>query len=161
MLSGYFPCRKECKNGELNPMKIALTVWGKWISPVLDSAQTLLVAEIENGTITNRQLFTIEGEPPSSLCKLLKNQEVTVLICGAISEYPSKVLESDSLTVVPFIAGNTEAILRTVSKGKPLVPRFLMPGCKLKTLLLGNTGNGNRRRRGSDAPGNRCCGKKW
>jgi predicted Fe-Mo cluster-binding NifX family protein len=137
-------------------MKTALTVWGKWISPVFDSAQTILIAEIENGSIVNRQLFTFEAEHPSSLAKLLKNQEVAVLICGAISEYPARVLENESLAVVPFITGNTEAILQTLARGKPIVPCYLMPGCKVRNFLRQTDGNGS----GKAAPGNTCCRKK-
>ena len=131
-------------------MKTAITVWGKWISPVFDSASTILIADIEKGAIENRQLLNVETDSPIALAKLLKGQGVTVLICGAISEYPAKILEGESLQLVPFITGNAETILETLARGRPIVPLYLMPGCKIRNLL--NQAGGN-----TDSPRKRCC----
>lgn len=119
-------------------MKTALTVWGKWISPVFDAAQTFLIAEINDGQVQNRQLFKMETDSPLALAKLLKSEGVSTLICGAISEHPSQVLENESLRVIPFITGCTDAVLETLAKGKSIVPLFLMPGCKIRNLLCQN-----------------------
>jgi predicted Fe-Mo cluster-binding NifX family protein len=132
-------------------MKTALTVWGEWISPVFDSAQTLLVVEFENRSVVNRQLIPFDAEHPSVLAKMLKKQNVSVLICGAISEYPARVLENEALELIPFISGNANEVLNTLAKGKSIVPVFLMPGCRRRNLMRSKTGNG------TNPPGSRCC----
>lgn len=132
-------------------MKTALTVWGKWISPVFDSAQTLLVVEIKDSAIVDRQLVPFDAENPSALAKMLKKQNVSVLICGAISEYPARVLENEALDLIPFISGDTDEVLDTLVQGNSVEPGFLMPGCRRRNLMRG------RVRNGGNSPGRRCC----
>ena len=132
-------------------MKTALTVWGKWISPVFDSAQTLLVAEIEDGAVINRQLIPFDADQPSALVKMLKKRDVYTLICGAISEYPARVLENEALEHIPFISGNADEVLSTLASGNAIVPIFLMPGCRRRNLVR------NKNRSETNPPGGKRC----
>ncbi len=43
-------------------MKIALTVWGNRISPVFDSAQTLLVAQIKNDKVIKKSYERFDSD---------------------------------------------------------------------------------------------------
>jgi hypothetical protein len=61
---------------------------------------------------------------------MLQEQNVSVFICGAISEYLATIIEADSIALIPFISGGTDEILRVLASGDSIVPRFLMPGCK-------------------------------
>jgi len=116
-------------------MKIAITVWGNRISPVFDSAQTLLVAEICRDEVVSRQIEVFQAGLFSPFMELLADLEVRVLICGALSVEPAAMLEANGIEVIPFIAGDAEVVLSFYVKGMDLVD-FLMPGC----------------------PRNRCCG---
>ncbi|MBU2513547.1 dinitrogenase iron-molybdenum cofactor biosynthesis domain-containing protein [bacterium] len=116
-------------------MKIAMTIWGKWISPVFDSAQTLLVVEIESNRIVSSQQVPFNAEQPLVLLEQLNKLEVSHLICGAISEFPARILENESLKLVPFISGNADAVIRELTKGNPIVPMFLMPGCRRRGMM--------------------------
>ncbi len=136
-------------------MKTALTVWGKWISPVFDSAQTLLIVEIEGKTIVNKQLVPIDSENPAALAKMLKKQNVSLLICGAISEYPARVLENEALELIPFISGDADKVLDALVHGHSIEPVFLMPGCRRGNLMR------NKTRNGGNPPGRRCCRKHF
>lgn len=111
-------------------MKIALTVWEEKISPVFDSSSTLMIVEIDSNQILNKHIEFFDPGQPFLLAKQLKKMGISLLICGAISEFPCKILEMDKLVIVPFIAGETEEILSVMEKGLSIVPRFLMPGCR-------------------------------
>ncbi|HUV51255.1 MAG TPA: hypothetical protein VMW78_09590 [Anaerolineae bacterium] len=63
-------------------MKIALTVWEDRISPVFDVANTLLLAEIANGEVLNRQFAPFNPVISSRLAEMLKQMGISVLICG-------------------------------------------------------------------------------
>ena len=66
-------------------MKVALTAWEDRISPVFDSARTLLIAEIKNGEIVDRRFETFIPDMFSRLSGTLDDLGIDVLICGAIS----------------------------------------------------------------------------
>lgn len=109
-------------------MRIALTVWGDRISPVFDVATTILLAEIQNGSIINRRFVPFNPGVSWRIVEMLKEMEVTVLICGAISKMPATMISVSGMELIPFIAGETERILATYAKGNPIIPAFSMPG---------------------------------
>lgn len=109
-------------------MKIGMTIWGNRISPVFDSAQTILLATVKNGEIVSEAKEFIPGNIPTNLAKMLVAKEIDTLICGAISEQPARIIESAGITLVSFVAGNAEKLLHAYAHGGS-VERFLMPGC--------------------------------
>lgn len=116
-------------------MKIAITVWGNRISPVFDSAQTLLVAEIRQKEVVKRQIELFQAGVFSRFIELLTELKIQVLICGALSHEPAAMLAANEIEVIPFITGKVEVVLSLYVKGMDLAD-FTMPGC----------------------PRNRCCG---
>ncbi len=109
-------------------MKIAMTVWGNRISPVFESARTLLVAEIHQTEIVNRQLETFKAGLFSRFTDLLLEFKIEVLICGALSLEPAILLDTSGVKVIPFMTGEAELVLSLYAKGKDLAD-FTMPGC--------------------------------
>lgn len=110
-------------------MNIALTVWEDRISPVFDAATTLLLVEIRNGGIAGRRFAPLHPAGAMRLGEMLKQMDVSVLICGAISEGYANRLSFTGIELIPFISGKTERILETFVKEEPLRPVFSMPGC--------------------------------
>jgi len=110
-------------------MKIAITVWEDRISPVFDSAHTLLIAEIQKRKIISRRHMIFNPEETSRLADSLTKLNIGVLICGAISEIPSNIIIANGITLIPFIGGNVEQVLEAYASGIQIAPGFLMPGC--------------------------------
>lgn len=110
-------------------MKVAFTAWEDRISPVFDSARKLLIADIENERIVGRQYEPFNPQPVFRLGDLLKALEVEVLICGAISQTPSIIIEASGVKLISFVGGKIEDILESYAKGIRIVPEFSMPGC--------------------------------
>jgi len=113
-------------------MKMALTVWGDRISPVFDGAHMLLVVEIENTKIINRHYEPFYPELPTRLAVRLVEMNVAVLICGAISEMPANIIETNGIKLIPFITGDAHEVIDAYGKNIPFMPAFLMPGCSHK-----------------------------
>jgi predicted Fe-Mo cluster-binding NifX family protein len=109
-------------------MKVAITVWGNRISPVFDSAQTLLITEISKSKIVDRQIEKIQAGLVCRMIDLLEKLRVEVLICGALSAWPAVLFETHGIELVPFIAGDAEMVLSLYAEGKDLA-EFIMPGC--------------------------------
>lgn len=113
-------------------MKMALTVWGNRISPVFDAAHMLLVVEIENTKIISKHYEPFYPELPARLAVRLAELNVAVLICGAISEMSSNILEANGIKLIPFITGDAGEVIDAYVKDVPVMPAFLMPGCSHK-----------------------------
>jgi len=110
-------------------MKIALTVWGNRISPVFDSAHTLLVVQIKNSKVIQKSYKSFDPDS-SRFPDNLKKMDISVLICGAISEMPAKLIVSSRIKLIPFVTGNVTQVLDLYLINKPVPPAYLMPGCK-------------------------------
>lgn len=110
-------------------MKIAITVWGNRISPVFDAASTLLLVEIDGNDVASRDIRLCQPSRHDSFVALLKDNDVQLLICGAICEPAVKRLEATGLEVVPFLAGEVEQLIESCLEGQDFT-EFAMPGCR-------------------------------
>lgn len=110
-------------------MKVAFTAWEDRVSPVFDSARKLLIADIENEQIVGKQYEPFNPQPVSHLGDMLKALEIEVLICGAISQTPSIIIEASGVKLISFIGGKIDDILESYAKDIRIVPEFSMPGC--------------------------------
>lgn len=110
-------------------MNIAITVWENRISPVFDSARTLLVASIEEGRAAKRRREPFNPAHPSRLVERFRELEVRTLICGAITRTPAVVIEGANIQLIPFICGGVDDVIEAYACGVSIVPKFLMPGC--------------------------------
>ncbi len=109
-------------------MKIAITVWGNRISPVFDSATTLMIVEIKNSKIVSQ---TFEAFNPKFLIQIrsiFTTHQIKVLICGAITDVQSKSIEHSGIKLIPFITGNIDDVLACCLKKAHRISDFLMPG---------------------------------
>jgi predicted Fe-Mo cluster-binding NifX family protein len=111
-------------------MKVAVTIWEDRISPLFDASRRLLVAEIDNGRITERTHFLFDPSRPSTLAKAMMELQVDTLICGAVSRTPADTIAACGVTLIPFIAGDVDSVLEAFVKHHALIPAFSMPGCR-------------------------------
>lgn len=111
-------------------MKVAVTVWEERISPVFDASRRLLIADIEDHRITNRSTLLFDPALPAKLASMLKDIDVPVLICGAVSRVPASIISAAGVTLIPFITGDVDRVLTAYARGTSLIPTFVMPGCQ-------------------------------
>ena len=106
-----------------------MTVWEQRVSPVFDSARTLLVAEIQGDAFINTSYLTFDPDRPLELLQMLQAQQVVLLICGAVSEGPANMLEAAGVELISFIAGDVYRVLEGFLQGNLRGTQFRMPGC--------------------------------
>ena len=109
--------------------KIAVTVWEHRVSPVFDSARTLLIAEIKDDALVSTSYLSFDPDRPLELLQMLQAQKIMLLICGAVSEGPANMLEAAGVELISFIAGDIHRVLETFFQGTLRGPQFKMPGC--------------------------------
>mgnify|MGYP002630601282 CR=1 FL=1 len=99
-------------------MKIALTIWGNRISPVFDSAKTLMIVDLENLKTSDRVYKRFDPQDLKQILPILEKYKIDILICGAITDDRSVFIEQNGSVLIPFIFGNTDKILATLTNEK-------------------------------------------
>ncbi|MDD9304505.1 MAG: dinitrogenase iron-molybdenum cofactor biosynthesis domain-containing protein [Desulfobacter sp.] len=112
-------------------MKIAITAWGNRVSPVFDAARTLLIADIKGHTIKSKTYVSFHPDDIQDLAALLSHEQVSTLICGAISTEPSDQIAENHIRLISFVSGNALDILNSFASRYTIDQSHMMPGCSL------------------------------
>jgi len=110
-------------------MITAVTVWQGRVSPVLDAAQFLVVAEIEAGSVRSQREETFLGNMPHEKVARLCTLGVNVLVCGAVSRPLAELISSSGIRLIPFVSGELGEVLEAMAAGHLPDRAFSMPGC--------------------------------
>ncbi len=127
-------------------MRVAIPHWQGRVSPVFDVAGNLLLVDIADGNEQARRNLELTAEPPQIQAKVLSENGISVLICGAISRPLEMMIHSAGIEVISQTCGDVECVLSAFISGQLTGTQFLMPGCRCRGL-----GFQHRRR------GGRCC----
>ena len=111
-------------------MRVAIPVWDDRISPVLDVAQQVLFVDLEQGKVQNRNTVYLGNKNLTERAEIFKQNEVTEVLCGAISEFFFKVLDNQDINVLPWVTGTVDDILDALASGHIDDSCFRMPGCR-------------------------------
>ena len=118
-------------------MKIALSAWKDYISTVFDTADQLLVLEINGTDAQKRTMVKLSNGDVAGRANQIKEKQIDVLICGAISRPLEASLNSLGIRVYAFVRGPVEEVLAAYQNGNLDLATFAMPGCRVR----GCTGN--------------------
>jgi len=110
-------------------MKVAVPIYGDYVSNVFDFAHRLLLVDIENGGETERCEVEIESRLLPQRAEQLKTLGVDVLVCGAISRVLANMVTQSGIEVLPFVTGRVDSVLGAYMTGRLVRPEFSMPGC--------------------------------
>ncbi len=136
-------------------MKIAISIWDGRVSPVMDTASTLLIAEVVNGVEVSRKVITI---PPANICgraSFISGLGIDLLICGAISHRFEQMLLADGVKLMPWFRGDIDDVIAAHLNGNLQYQNFCLPGSDRR----GRYGRKCRRRGGPS--GSVRQGKHW
>ncbi|MEN6624076.1 MAG: NifB/NifX family molybdenum-iron cluster-binding protein [Smithella sp.] len=124
-------------------MKIALSVWKEDISTVFDSADDLLVVELDGEEGQKQTTVKMNAAGITDRVSQIKEKQIDVLICGAISRSLENALTSRGIQVYAFVRGGVEKVLSAYQAGELDQAIFALPGCHGR----GCAGNRRRKRR--------------
>jgi predicted Fe-Mo cluster-binding NifX family protein len=111
-------------------VKIAIPECGNYVSTVFDFADKLSLTEIEEQTEKNRLEISLPNEPMPQKAGRLKELDIDVLICGAISKPLAFLIIGEGIKIIPFVSGQIDEVLIAYIDGRLTESRFLMPGCR-------------------------------
>jgi len=111
-------------------MKIGIALYKERVSPVFDTAVAVLKVEIKGEQIISREEINIDYQEPVKRIEKLKENDIQLLICGAVSELFLNLFDVLNLQVCPFVAGDIEEVIKVYMEDKKkLETHFAMPGC--------------------------------
>jgi predicted Fe-Mo cluster-binding NifX family protein len=114
---------------ELLSMRVAIPVWNGRVSPVFDEASTIVLLDIEDGQEKARAEVKLAAHPLVLKVKYLVEQHVDVLVCGAISQLLAEMCAVAGTSVVSWVAGPLEDVVRAFLTGALPSASYTMPGC--------------------------------
>jgi len=121
-------------------MVIGVPTWEDRVSPVLDTAERVVVVDTDGGPASTR-VVALGGLSPRQRVVAMREAGIDVLICGGITRRLLEALTVGGMTVVPWVSGPVEEVIDAFGRGRLEDGRFWMPGC------------GRRRRRGRGGRG--------
>ena len=110
-------------------MQVAIPEWEGRVSPVFDTASRMVLLQIEDGREAGRREAQFVGMPPPLRVQRLVALGIEVLICGAISRRLSAMCLSAGITVIAWVSGSLEKVVKAYMAGALPDPEYTMPGC--------------------------------
>lgn len=89
-----------------------------------------MTARIENRTIQEKKYFTFKPGMTPDLIKLLKTEDISVLVCGAISTKPANLIVENDIKLISFVTGHIQHITEALATDLSIKKSFIMPGCE-------------------------------
>jgi len=93
-------------------MKIAVALFGRRISPHFGSSSKVLLLEVQEGVIREKNTRDVGGEGPMEMARRLVKLGVEGLICGGIQRSCKEWLISKGVAVMDNQKGEAERFLR-------------------------------------------------
>jgi predicted Fe-Mo cluster-binding NifX family protein len=129
-------------------MKVAVPVWNGHVSPVLDTANTLQVVTVDEGSISARENVPLENPFVSARADQVRRLGVDVLICGALSRPLCMMIESAGAQVFAWVSGDVDDVINAWISGD-ISERFAAPGVGGRRLRRRHRGGRGGRSHGS------------
>lgn len=108
-------------------MKLALAVYEERISVIFDNSSQLLLVSIQDNVVSNSQKINFTALSTGEMIDKLKKESVSILICGAISDFLLYTVENNGIRVIPWISGSVEKVIGAWLAGT--LEDLVMPGC--------------------------------
>lgn len=109
-------------------MKLAMPIWENHVSTVLDFSENLLIIEIEGREIISQSSINWSLCNDAMKASLLKEEGVSVLLCGAVSKPLQILLENMGINLISCLRGQKDVILNAYMEGQLCEKSFRLPG---------------------------------
>ncbi|HIC90462.1 MAG TPA: hypothetical protein EYP21_00045 [Syntrophaceae bacterium] len=113
-------------------MRLAIPIFGSRVSPRFDCSQKILLVDVQNGVVVNKNEVDTSHWHPLSHIGRLYDLKPDIVICGNICTRDYYGLSNHGIRIIPSVFGQVEEIIRLFLKGN---------------LITGGPGFGHRRHR--------------
>lgn len=109
-------------------IRIAIPIFHKRVSPIIDNCTRLLIIDFDQDTEVNRQEIPLEKFSTVERVDLVKKMGVHVIICCAISEEMAHMIQSLDIQLIYGIVGDVSKVLDAYLSNQLDDDSFHMPG---------------------------------
>ena len=109
-------------------MKIAVSEYENNVATAFDFANEVIVFTCEGGKVMKKEQVLLNEQFIPLRCTKLKSCGIDILICGAISNPSTYMLQHQGIEVISGITGNIEAVTREFLRGGINSPQYWLPG---------------------------------
>jgi len=111
---------------------LALPVWENRISPVFDSCRKIRVVSISEHGVDHDHCFWFVKESVEARVARFVEEQIDVVVCGAITRQTEELLVRRGIEVVAFVAGDADEVLKAFLAEGLSGRSFAMPGCRAR-----------------------------
>ncbi|OGL45818.1 MAG: hypothetical protein A2161_15005 [Candidatus Schekmanbacteria bacterium RBG_13_48_7] len=109
-------------------MKIGVPVWRNRVSPLFDTARTLMIIETRNGKEITRTEESLDEDFLPLRARCIKDKNIGILICGGISRALETILRFYGVVVFSGIQGDYEKVIDAFQNSRLDALEYRMPG---------------------------------
>ncbi|NOZ63143.1 MAG: hypothetical protein GXO74_15940 [Calditrichaeota bacterium] len=109
-------------------MNICLAAYGNRIASLLETSDRLILLHSPDFDKSNMKTIPLYSGAYNDILKILQENGVNTLICGAITACVHDLLQAQNIKIIPWITGNVAEIIDALSQNRMLTPDFNMPG---------------------------------
>ena len=128
-------------------MRLAIPNWQGRVSVVFDEARSVLLIDIQNCQVVARNEKSIISNDPLERSRMIADEKVDVLICGAISFVLKISMLATGVQVIDNICGPIDQVLTAFLNNKLSDPLYIMPGCNQRCRRRNRKRKGHNRER--------------
>jgi predicted Fe-Mo cluster-binding NifX family protein len=109
-----------------SPMKLAVMLYGRRVSPRFGYSQRALIVEIDDRGEVHRKTLGVKSYHPERIPEVLRDEGVALVIAGGINRQFQDLFRKHGIAVIWGIIGDAEDVLATYRAGQLVVG---MGGC--------------------------------
>ena len=110
-------------------MKVAIPHHDGEVAPCFEYTAGITIYSVLRKSVTAQTDFTLHSNQELDRIRLLRDQEVTVLICSGIQDAHERLLLASGIRVISWISGNVQKVLHLFLQNK-LIPGSARPGAQ-------------------------------
>lgn len=98
-------------------MRLAIPIFGSRVSPRFDCSQKILLVDVQDGAVVNKNEVDASRWHPLSHIGRLYNLKPDIVICGSICNRDYYALSNHGIRIIPSVFGEVEEVIKTFLKG--------------------------------------------
>jgi len=115
--------------------RLAIPVHNDRISPLFDVARRFVIVDTE---VPGNKFYLITSvRSDISIIEKLKESEISLVICSAISRKFALMLDFMGIELMPGVAGFADEIIEAYLSNRLYIDQYAMPGCSWRKRFRG------------------------
>ena len=99
-------------------MRIAIPRMGEHVAPCFECCATMSIFVLEGERIVDQIDFPLRSRDPFDRLRLLREQDVDVIICGGVQEAYEAALAGHGWELISWVAGEVDDLLELYLRGQ-------------------------------------------